>query len=106
MTGRFIRTLTGFGDHVTALAFRPDGRVLACGSSNGEPIRLLDPISGELHGVVTGSAYDRFTALQSLSYSPDGRRLVGSVSQDDSTIRPVVAKWRFSTRRTVPRFAC
>ncbi|MFO0848213.1 MAG: WD40 repeat domain-containing protein [Gemmataceae bacterium] len=83
VTGRFIRALTGFGDHVTALAFRPDGRVLACGSSNGEPIRLLDPISGELHGVVTGSAYDRFTASQSLAYSPDGHKLVGSFYHQD-----------------------
>ena len=40
------RTLTGHGGEVLAVAFAPDGRLLASGSSD-QTIRLWDPVTGE-----------------------------------------------------------
>jgi WD40 repeat protein len=63
---------------VRPLAFRPDGKELACGSSGG--VLLLDPVTlrtwrtiptrAGLTGLKTGGE-----EISSLAYSPDGRRL-------------------------------
>lgn len=54
---------------VEALAFRPDGKILASGSY-GE-VKLWDPVTGALRQTLTGFA----AGVEALCFSPDGRLL-------------------------------
>ena len=57
---------------VTALAFSPDGRLLAAGGYRA--VRLLDPKSGAVVRTVAGAA----DQVQSLAWSSDGSRLAAA----------------------------
>ena len=57
---------------VAALAYRPDGKLLAAGG-NGE-VTLIDPPSGDVVGKIQGQR-GKVTAL---AFSPDGRRLAAA----------------------------
>jgi WD40 repeat protein len=64
----------------TALAFRPDGRVLACAALDGT-IRLWDVGQDRVAGELVGHA----ETVMCLAYSPDGRWLASG--GDDRTLR-------------------
>jgi WD40 repeat protein len=67
-----------FGVSVYAVAFNPDGRVLASGGERGE-IHLWDTNTGECTSTLAG--HDHST--HSLEFSPDGSQLL-SVGADDT----------------------
>lgn len=72
---RRLRDFPDPGNVVGALAFSPDGRVLAAGSNAG--VRLSDPGSGRLLRQFGGGA-DPEAWIGSLSFSPDGKTLATS----------------------------
>ncbi len=64
----------------TALAFSPDGRILATAGGNGL-IRLWDPDTGDQRIALTGHAGE----VLCLAFAPDGRTLASA--GEDQVIR-------------------
>ncbi|KAL2817161.1 hypothetical protein BJX63DRAFT_419722 [Aspergillus granulosus] len=75
-----LQTLEGHSSSVLSVAFSPDSRLLASGSSDNT-IKLWDPASGALKYTLEGHS----NWVQSVAFSPDGRllaRLLASSSYD------------------------
>jgi predicted NACHT family NTPase len=66
----FTGTLSGHTDYVNSVAFSPDGRLLASGSSD-KTIKLWDVATGSLVRTLSGHTWSVF----SVAFSPDGRLL-------------------------------
>jgi WD40 repeat protein len=73
--GRLVRTFDVGADPSDALAFDPDGRLLAAGLRNpaeGYPVRVIDAESGRVVRTLGGHDID----ARAVAWSRDGRRLV------------------------------
>jgi WD40 repeat protein len=82
-------------NYVAALAFRPDGRVLAAGDFNGL-VRLWDTSTGR----EIGRPLPQGKIVMSLAFSPDGTMLAAGLS-DDHTRKPGVRLWDTRTRQAI-----
>jgi hypothetical protein len=69
---RMIRLLPG-GSQINALAFSPDGKLLATGGQDNH-VRLWNVATGTLRVVLSGNT----GPVESVSFSPDGKFLAGS----------------------------
>jgi WD40 repeat protein len=68
-TGKAVRTLSGHGDGITALAFSRDGKLLASGSRDATA-RVWDVATGAERLAVP------HPAVSAVLFTPDGRHLV------------------------------
>jgi WD40 repeat protein len=86
-------TATGHYGGATAVAFSPDGKLLASGTIDGT-IQLWDPLTGHLAGAPIHAARAG-TAMLKLAFSPDGKLLA---SEDgNGTVR----LWDLATSKPV-----
>ena len=94
-TGRLRFPPLPHTNYVAALAFRPDGKVLAAGDFNGL-VRLWDTSTGK----EIGRPLPQGEIVLSLAYSPDGKMLAVGLA-DDHTGKPGVRLWDTETREPI-----
>jgi WD40 repeat protein len=68
--GGRIHEVEGHADTTKAVAFSPDGRLLATGSQ-AATVKLWDLGTGRLHRILSGLTGE----VESVAFSPDGARL-------------------------------
>ena len=93
-TGRLRLPPLPHTNYVAALAFQPDGKVLAAGDYNGL-VRLWDTSTGQ----EIGRPLPQGEIVLSLAYSPDGKMLAVGLA-NDHTGKPGIRLWDTGTRRT------
>ena len=96
--GRVRATCLGHTDNARFLAYSPDGSILASASWD-KTVRFWDPGTGSQQGEPIGPAVH---AVNSLSFSPDGKLLAGAVHGSKPTEDPQlldrVVVWDVATR--------
>jgi WD40 repeat protein len=90
-SGREEMTWKAHKQPVDDIAFSPDGRILATGSSDGTA-KLWDPVTGREVAVLRG----HLLGVHSIAFSPDGQRLATG-----SNGKEAVKLWDIATRQEV-----
>jgi WD40 repeat protein len=91
VTGKRVSALTGQKDG-WAVAFSPDGKTLA---SSGQGINLWDVATNK----ITASTKGHRGRVQTLAFSPDGKRLVSGASFSMAT--PTIGLWQADTLKSL-----
>jgi WD40 repeat protein/tetratricopeptide (TPR) repeat protein len=93
-TGRLRFPPQPLTNYVAALAFQPDGKVLATGDYSGL-VRLWDTFTGK----EIGRPLSQGEIVLSLAYSPDGKMLAVGLTQDKG--KPGIRLWKTETREPI-----
>jgi serine/threonine protein kinase/WD40 repeat protein/tetratricopeptide (TPR) repeat protein len=94
-TGRLRLPPMPHTNYVRALAFHPDGKVLAAGDYSGQ-VRFWDTSTGR----EIGRPFAQGEIVLSLAYSPDGKILAAGLA-DDHTGKPGTRLWDTGTGRPI-----
>ncbi|KAB8273270.1 quinon protein alcohol dehydrogenase-like superfamily [Aspergillus minisclerotigenes] len=78
MTGQNLHRLQGHSDKVTAVAFSPNGKILASASWD-DSVRLWDPLYGHCLAILWHPV-----PVYDVAFAPDAKTLASSTSHDDS----------------------
>jgi WD40 repeat protein len=90
-TGKAVRRLVGPAEQASALAFSPDGKLLASGRDFDYPRKHGQDNPIQLWDVATGRELRRLVGhkdtVLSLAFSPDGKTLASGAERYDGTLR-------------------
>ncbi len=79
-TGKLLRTLSGHSQHINAMAYCPESKIIATGSDD-HTLRLWDADKGKLLHILSGHT----DSVRSVAFSPDGRVILSG--SGDRTLR-------------------
>jgi RNA polymerase sigma factor (sigma-70 family) len=115
-TGRELATLPGV-QPTPALAFSPDGNLIARGQNSGSDLLLCSADSGEVKATLKGSAKNdavpmggqneprklvgAFSVVRSVAFSPDGKTLAVATG---GTVGGVVHLWDLDSKKVLREF--
>jgi WD40 repeat protein len=94
-TGKIKRRLKVAGDEIKAIAFRPDGKLLAGGGD--KMIRFFDPLTGKLSFELTLN--EGASPVETVAFSADGQTLFSGHGREN-----VVRRWDMAGRKPIGEF--
>jgi WD40 repeat protein len=87
-TGKAVRALEDLPDKISAIAFAPDGRMLAWGGSRSGRVHLVEVATGQERACFTGHKGE----VHSLAFSADGRTLVSGSGDTTALVWDVAGR--------------
>ena len=84
-TGRQVLSVRPLPSFACSVAFSPDGRLLAAGSSDDGQLKIIDIASGRIRGIQTPDS-----TLYALEFTPEGRYLIVNhtiLNRGDTSLR-------------------